>query len=85
MRDFFARVREQFGAGLTKAKVAIGGAFSLADETNEAYASIDSTAGVNVAGKLNVHADAQLPMPLLIRFTEVYQGPTAGPGAEGSH
>src|SRR5262249_2917923 len=51
------------GAGLAKSEVAIGGAVAVSNESNHAYASIDSTLGVNASGRTDVHPDAELPNP----------------------
>ena len=53
------------GAGLTESEVAIGGAVSVAIETNHSNASVDSTVGVNVSGRLEVQGDANLPLAVL--------------------
>ncbi len=53
------------GAGLAKSEVAIGGALALANESNTAAASIESTGGVNASGNTFVHSDATIPLKLL--------------------
>jgi hypothetical protein len=47
-----------------KGTVAIGGAVAITDESNHANAQLNSIAGVNVAGALDVHSDAQVPLPV---------------------
>ncbi len=53
------------GAALSLSEFAIGGAVSDAHESNQAFASIDSTAGVNASGALAVTAEATLPLVLI--------------------
>ena len=63
------------GAGLSQSTVALGGAFDYANESNQAFASIESTAGVNATGALSVTADATIPVAhnLLEQFGAIAQ------------
>ncbi|HZX53720.1 MAG TPA: hypothetical protein VFE86_03525, partial [Ilumatobacteraceae bacterium] len=53
------------GAGLQQSKVAIGGALSIAHDTNESYASVETLLGLNVAGHLDITSDGANPLKLL--------------------
>src|SRR5262249_14094629 len=50
------------GVGKTKSKVAIGGAVSYVQTTNESFASVDDDAVVNAGGNLSVSAEATKPL-----------------------
>ncbi len=50
------------GAALTQSTVALGGALVIANESNQAFATIESTGGVNASGALSVTADATIPL-----------------------
>ena len=52
------------GAALSMSEIAIGGAVAISNESNQAFASIDSTVGVNSGGNLAVSADAKIPMQI---------------------
>ena len=54
------------GAALSNSEFAIAGAVAVSNESNQAFASIESTVGVNAAGKLNLSADAKIPMKLKV-------------------
>ncbi|MGH3026218.1 MAG: hypothetical protein ACRDLR_07225, partial [Gaiellaceae bacterium] len=63
------------GAGMQESKVAIGGAVSIAQETNTGNASIDSNLGVNVGGSLTISGQSAIPLAVLPikQYQQLYQ------------